>query len=90
MISGFNLEELLAGAVFTGRTGFGIDGVLSVAGKRRGPMPVKAGLTLLLTVLLHPLHGPAGLALGPWQWAQVAWREVMIGVVLGLVGESSF
>jgi flagellar biosynthetic protein FliR len=51
---------------------------------------VKAGLTLLLTVVLHPLHGPAALALGAWQWAQVALGEVMIGLVLGLVANFLF
>src|SRR5208282_3194530 len=47
-------------------------------------------LTLLLTALLHPLHGPAGLEFGAWQWAQVALGEAMIGLVLGLVANFLF
>src|SRR5208282_4079222 len=54
------------------------------------PIPVKASLTLLLTFLLHPLHGPAGLGFGAWQWAKVALGEVVIGLVLGLVANFLF
>ena len=90
MISGFNLEELLAGAVFTGARVSGLMVFCPLLGSDAVPIAVKAGLTLLLTVLLHPLHGPAGLALGSWQWAQVALGEVMIGVVLGLVANLHF
>ncbi|MFY9947869.1 MAG: flagellar biosynthetic protein FliR, partial [Candidatus Sulfotelmatobacter sp.] len=54
------------------------------------PIPVKAGLVLLLTIILHPLHGPLGLALGPWQWVQVAIGEVMVGLLLGLVANFLF
>jgi flagellar biosynthesis protein FliR len=40
--------------------------------------------------LLHPLQGPAGLALGSWQWAQVALGEVVVGLLLGLVANFLF
>lgn len=53
-------------------------------------MPVKAGLTLLLTILLHPLHGAVGLAWQPWQWAGVAVEEAAIGLLLGLVANLVF
>src|SRR5271163_571749 len=85
MTDGFHFEELLAGAVFTGARISGLMVFCPVLGSDAVPLPVKAGLTLLLTVLLHSLHGPVTLALGSWQWAQVALGEAMIGLVLGLV-----
>jgi flagellar biosynthesis protein FliR len=86
----FHLEALLAGAVFTGARVSGVMVFCPVLGSDAVPVPVKAGLTVLLTVLLHPLHGPAALAFGTWQWAQVALAEVTIGLVLGLVANFFF
>ena len=90
MTGGFNLEELLAGAVFTGARISGLMVFCPVLGSDAVPIPVKAGMTLLLTFLLHPLHGPTALALGSWQWAQVALGEGIIGLVLGLVANFLF
>jgi flagellar biosynthetic protein FliR len=90
MIDGLHLDALLAGAVFTGARVSGLMVFCPVFGSDAVPVPVKAGLTLLLTFLLHPLHGPAGLALGSWQWAQVALGEVMIGLLLGLMANFLF
>ena len=85
-----HLEELLAGAVFTGARVSGLMVFCPFLGNSAVPIPVKAGLTLLLTILLHPLHGPAALALGSWQWAQVALGEVAVGLLLGLVANFLF
>ncbi len=85
MIDGLHFEELLAAAVFTGARVSGLMVFCPFLGSDAAPIPVKAGLTMLLTVLLHPLHGPVGLVLGPWQWARVAMGEILIGLVLGLV-----
>jgi flagellar biosynthetic protein FliR len=90
MTDGLHLEELLAAAVFTGARVSGLMVFCPFLGSDALPMPVKAALALLLTILLHPLHGPAGLALGPWQWMQVAFGEAMIGVLLGLVANFLF
>jgi flagellar biosynthetic protein FliR len=94
MIDGFHFEELLAAAVFTGARVSGLMVFCPVLGSDAVPIPVKAGVTLLLTMLLHPLHGPAelglGSSLGLWQWAQVALGEAMIGLVLGLVANFLF
>src|SRR5208283_4013251 len=84
MTDGLHLDVLLAAAVFTGARVSGLMVFCPFLGSDAVPVPVKAGLTLLLTVLLHPLHGPAGLALGSWQWAEVALGEGMIGLMLGL------
>ncbi len=90
MIEQFHLEALLAGAVFTGARVSGLMAFCPFLGSDAVPMPVKAGLTLLLTVLLHPLHGPVSLALGSWQWAEVGLSEAAIGLVLGLVANLLF
>jgi flagellar biosynthesis protein FliR len=79
-----HLEQLLAAAVFTGARISGLMVFCPFLGSSAIPIPLKAGLTLLMTILLHPLHGPARLALDPWQWAGVALSEVMIGLLLGL------
>jgi flagellar biosynthetic protein FliR len=90
MTDGLHLEELLAAAVFTGARVSGLMVFCPFLGSNAVPIPVKAGLTLLLTILLHPLHAPVGLALGAWQWAQVAVGEALIGLVLGLVANFMF
>src|SRR5260370_42170818 len=84
MIEGLHLEELLAGAVFTGARVSGLMVFCPFLGSNAIPIPLKAGLTLLLTILLHPLHGPAALAVGSWQWAEVALGEIAVGLLLGL------
>ena len=85
-----HLEELLAAAVFTGARVSGLMVFCPFLGSEAVPIPVKAGLALLLTVVLHPLHGPVGLAMGSWQWVQVALGEAVIGLVLGLVANFLF
>jgi flagellar biosynthetic protein FliR len=90
MISELNFEWLLAAAVFTGARVSGLMVFCPFLGSDAVPVPVKAGLTLLLTILLHPLHGPVTLTLGSWQWAEVALGEVVIGLVLGLVANFLF
>jgi flagellar biosynthesis protein FliR len=90
MIDGLHLEALLAGAVFTGARVSGLMVFCPFLGSDAVPLPVKAGLTLLLTILLHPLHGPPELTLGAWQWAQVALSEAMIGLLLGLAANFLF
>jgi flagellar biosynthesis protein FliR len=90
MTDGFHFEELLAAAVFTGARVSGLMVFCPFLGSDAVPIPVKAALTLLVTILLHPLHGPSQLALGAWQWAQVAAGEIVIGLVLGLVANFLF
>jgi flagellar biosynthesis protein FliR len=90
MTDGFHFEELLAAAVFTGARVSGLMVFCPFLGSDAVPVPVKAGLTVLLTFLLHPLHGPTALALGSWQWAEIALKELMIGLVLGLVANFLF
>ena len=90
MIGELHLEELLAGAVFTGARISGLMVFCPFLGSDAVPLPLKAGLTLVLTVILHPLHGPTELALGTWAWAGVALGELVIGLLLGLVANFLF
>lgn len=90
MTDGLHFEDLLAAAVFTGARVSGLMVFCPFLGSDAVPMPVKAALTLLVTILLHPLHGTAGLALGSWQWTQVALGEAVIGILLGLVANFLF
>jgi flagellar biosynthetic protein FliR len=81
---GLPLEPLLAAVVFTGARISGLMVFCPFLGNAAIPAPVKAVLTLALTVLIHPLHGPVTLAVQPWQWAGIALSEVMVGLLLGL------
>jgi len=90
MADALHLEELLAGALFTGARVSGLMVFCPFLGSDAVPIPLKAGLALLLTLILHPLHGPVRLALTSWQWVQVGLSEVVIGLVLGLVANFLF
>jgi flagellar biosynthetic protein FliR len=90
MTDALHLEQLLTAAVFTGSRVAGLMVFCPVLGSDAVPAPVKAGLAMLMTILLHPLHGPAQLSLDSWQWAQVALGEIVIGLVLGLAANLVF
>jgi len=79
-----HLEQLLAAAVFIGARVSGLMVFCPFLGSNAIPMPLKASLTLLITALLYPLHGPMQLDLNSWQWVGVVLSEVTIGLVLGL------
>jgi flagellar biosynthesis protein FliR len=83
-MDGLHLDQWLAAAVFTGARVSGLMVFCPFFGDAAIPVPLKAALTVLLTALLHPLHGSLQLALGTRQWAQVALSEVVIGLLLGL------
>lgn len=90
MFDGLHLDALTAAAVFTGSRIAGLMVFCPFLGSDAVPVPVKAALTLLLTALVHPLHGPATIHAGIWQWGQVALGEAMIGVALGLAANFLF
>lgn len=79
-----HLDQLLAAAVFIGARVSGLMVYCPFLGSNAIPGPLKAALTLLLTALLYPLHGPLQIDLNSWQWVGVALSEVVIGLVLGL------
>lgn len=90
MTSGLQLEDVLAAAVFTGSRVSGLMVFCPFLGSDAVPVPVKAGLTLLLTAVIHPLHGPAAWQAASWEWAQVALIEAIIGLLLGLAANLMF
>ncbi len=79
-----HLDQLLAAVVFLGARVSGLMVYCPFLGSDAIPVPLKASLTLLITALLYPLHGPMQLNLDTWQWVGVAFSEVIIGLVLGL------
>ena len=81
---GLHLDQLLAAAVFTGARISGLMVYCPFLSSDAVPAPLKAALTLLLTVLLHPLHGHLQMGFGSWQWAGIALGEVVVGLLLGL------
>jgi flagellar biosynthesis protein FliR len=83
-MDGLHLEQLLAAAVFIGARVSGLMVFCPFLGSSAIPAPLKAAVTLLITAVLYPLHGPLQLNLHSWQWAGVALSEVVIGLVLGL------
>jgi flagellar biosynthesis protein FliR len=85
-----HLDQLLQAAVFTGARVSGLMVFCPFLGSDAVPVPVKAALTLLLTVILHPLHGPAVLALGMWPWGQTMVSELLVGLLLGLAANFLF
>jgi flagellar biosynthetic protein FliR len=86
----FQFEQLLAAAVFTGARVSGLMVFCPFLGSDAVPTPLKAALAMLLTLMLHPLHGPVTLAVGAWQWAQAGLGEAMVGLLLGLAANFVF
>ncbi len=83
-MEGFNLGQLLAAAGFAGARVSGLMIYCPFLGSDAVPLRLKAALTLLITALVYPGHGPMQLTFGAWQWAGIALTEVVIGLVLGL------
>jgi flagellar biosynthetic protein FliR len=83
-MDGLHLDQLLAAAVFIGARVSGLMVFCPFLGSNAIPLPLKASLTVLVTALLYPLHGPIQLDLNSWQWLGVGLSEVVIGLVLGL------
>lgn len=83
-MNGIPLESLLAAAVFTGARVSGLMIFCPFLASKAIPVPLKAALVVLLTLLVHPLHGQAQLAASSWQWASIALGEVAVGLLLGL------
>lgn len=83
-MSGLDLNQLLAAMVFTGARVSGLMVFCPFLGSNAIPASLKAALTLLITALIYPLHGPLQLDLRSWQWAGIVCSELVIGLVLGL------
>ena len=66
-----HLDHLIAAAVFIGARVSGLMVFCPFLGSNAIPAPLKAALTLLITAVLYPLHGPMQLDLHSWQWAGI-------------------
>ncbi len=84
MNDGIQLEQLIAAAVFVGARVAGLMIFCPFLGSAVIPVRLKAVITLLLTLLMFPLHGPIQLNVDLWHWAGLALFEAVIGIVLGL------
>jgi flagellar biosynthesis protein FliR len=78
------LDQMVAAVVFIAARVSGLMVFCPFFGNSAIPAPLKAGITMLITILLYPIRGPLRLDLGLWQWAGVATSEVAIGLALGL------
>jgi flagellar biosynthesis protein FliR len=90
MTAALNFGEVVTAAVFTGSRVSGLMVFCPFLGSDAVPAPVKAALTVLITVVLYPLHQPMAGTVGGWLWAQIALGEAMIGLVLGLTANFMF
>jgi len=82
---GFSLQLLLGAAVFVGARVSGLMVFCPFLSSDAIPLRLKAVITVVLTALLYPLHGPLQLDLDSWRWVSIALSEVVIGLILGLV-----
>lgn len=48
------------------------------------PARIKAILTIVLTAVLYPVHGPSLAPIGPGQWPLVVASELVLGIALGI------
>jgi len=83
-MNGFQLDQLLAAAVFCGARVSGLMVFCPFLGSAAIPAPIKAALTLLITALLYPRQAPLAMEFGPWQWVGIALSEAVTGLMLGL------
>jgi len=83
-MDGLHLERILAAVVFLGARISGLMVYCPFLGSDAIPIPLKAALTILITALLYPLHGPWQLSFDSWEWVGIALTEVVIGLLLGL------
>ena len=85
-----DLEQIVAALTFTGVRIGGVMVFAPFTGSDSISAPVKAVLTLLLTALIYPVAGTAGIRMSVMGWLNVAEREAVIGLALGLTLQFCF
>lgn len=80
----WSLEKLVAGVVFAGARVGGLMVFAPFFGSDSISVPVKAGFTVAVTVLLYPVYAGLGMSMNLPGWIRVAGGEAMIGLLLGL------
>jgi flagellar biosynthesis protein FliR len=78
-----HLEQVAAAAVFVGARIAGVMVFAPFLSSDSIAAPVKVGFTVVLTVLLYPAAGVAGLKVDAAGWLQVATGQFVVGLVLG-------
>ncbi len=79
-----HLETFIAALVFVGVRVGGVMTFAPFLGSDSISPQVKAGFTALLTALLYPVSGVAGVAVDALGWVRVVTGEALIGLLLGL------
>jgi flagellar biosynthesis protein FliR len=85
-----HLEQLMAALVFIGARIAGMMTFAPFLGSDGIPLQVKAGFTVVLTVLLYPVSGVVGLESDLMAWVRVVVSEAVIGLLLGLILQCIF
>lgn len=85
-----DLQEIVAALTFTGVRVGGIMVFAPFTGSDSISGPIKAVLTLLVTVLIYPSTHLAGISADPLGWIKVAAGEAVIGIGLGLLLQFAF
>lgn len=78
------LDQIITAAAFAGVRIGGMMVFSPFLGSQSVPMQIKAGLTVALTALLWPVHGPALVTSDALGWVRVLSGEMVVGLVLGL------
>jgi flagellar biosynthesis protein FliR len=84
------LQQIASALTYTGVRVGGIMVFAPFTGSESIPAPVKAVLTLLVTVLVYPATGIAGMNVDAVGWIKVTAGETVIGLALGLLLQFSF
>jgi flagellar biosynthetic protein FliR len=85
-----DLEQIVSAVTFTGIRVGGIMVFAPFTGSDSISAPIKAVLTLLVTVLIYPNTHLAGISADPLGWIKVAAGEAAIGLGLGLLLQFAF
>lgn len=84
------LQQILNALMFTGVRVAGVMVFAPFTGSDSIPAPVKAVLTLLLTALIYPVVGIAGINADAIGWARLVAGEAVIGLAMGLLLQFAF
>jgi flagellar biosynthesis protein FliR len=85
-----NLEQIVSAVTFTGVRIGGVMVFAPFTGSEGISTPVKAVLTLMLTVLVYPVSPVSGISAGALGWIKIVAGEAVIGLATGLLLQFSF
>lgn len=85
-----DLEQIVAAVTFTGVRVGGIMTFAPFTGSNAIAAPVKAALALLITAVIYPVAGVAGIHADAVGWLRIAAGEAVIGLAIGLLLQFSF